>query len=123
MVGRYGFDHLSIALLILSFVLSYAVRPFNATYLWLIVYLPMGLYIYRVLSRDILRRQQENYKFLKIWRPILTFFMRGYRRVIGNRQYRYYSCPNCKGELRVPRGKGRIKITCPRCHQAFIKKT
>ena len=123
MMGRYGLDQLSIALLIFSFVLSFAIRPFDIPFLWLIVYIPIGLYIYRILSRDILRRRQENYKFLQYWQPVRAFFYKYIRRLKDIRQYRYYSCPNCKGELRVPRGKGKIRITCPSCRQEFIKKT
>ena len=123
MMGRYGLDQLSIALLAFSFVLSFVIRPIELPFLWLIVYIPLGFYLYRILSRDILRRQRENYIFLQYWQPVYTFLFRYFRKIRDIRQYRYYRCPNCKGELRVPQGKGKIKITCPRCHQEFIKKT
>jgi len=42
---------------------------------------------------------------------------------IRDRSHRYYSCPRCRQPVRVPRGKGKISITCPKCSEKFIKKT
>ena len=63
------------------------------------------------LSRNTYRRYQENRKFLQ-------FFTR-----LKDRQNRYFDCPKCRQLVRVPRGKGKIAITCPRCKEKFIRKT
>ncbi len=73
------------------------------------------LALFRMFSRNLEKRRAENAKFMeKVWWPIS-------RRIAGNRQqridkeHRYFTCPNCGAVCRVPRGKGRIVITCPRC--------
>ncbi|MCD7981014.1 MAG: zinc-ribbon domain-containing protein [Clostridiales bacterium] len=37
--------------------------------------------------------------------------------------YKFYMCPHCSQKVRVPKGKGRIEITCPKCRTTFIKTT
>ena len=71
--------------------------------------------VYRVFSRNLQKRRAENAAFLqKVWWPIS-------RRMAGKRQQRmdkehcYFTCPGCGAVCRVPKGKGRIVITCPRC--------
>ena len=71
--------------------------------------------VYRVFSRNLQKRRAENARFLeKVWWPIK-------RRAAGNKQQRtdkehkYFTCPNCRTVCRVPRGKGKIVITCPKC--------
>lgn len=66
--------------------------------------------ICRALSRNTYKRYQENRKFLQ-------FFTR-----LKDRQNRYFDCPKCRQLVRVPRGKGKIAITCPRCKEKFIRK-
>ena len=73
--------------------------------------LPHAEEVCRTLSRNTYRRYQENRKFLQ-------FFTR-----LKDRQNRYFDCPKCRQLVRVPRGKGKIAITCPRCKEKFIRKT
>ena len=76
-----------------------------------------------MLSKNKMKRHQENILFLRYWYPIQTKMMNKYRQFKTKRQYRYYKCKECGQELRVPKGKGKIEITCPKCHHSFIKKT
>ena len=116
MQGRYGTDKLSLALLytgfafcILSFIFSWF---FILNILFtLLSYVCMVIAIFRCLSRNTYKRYQENRKFL-------MFFQR-----FKDREHRYYDCPRCCQQVRVPRGKGKISITCPKCREKFIKKT
>jgi ribosomal protein L37AE/L43A len=71
----------------------------------------MGIAIFRTLSRNTYKRYQENRKFLAL------------QQRIKDRDHRYFSCPRCKQTVRVPRGKGKIAISCPKCKEKFIKKT
>ena len=115
MSGRYGMDKLNMALLwagVISSLLSAIVRvsPFNLIF-WALSYGLMILAIIRMLSRNTYKRYQENRKFLQ-------FFER-----IRDREHRYYDCPRCRQQVRVPKGKGKVNITCSKCGTRFQGKT
>ncbi len=115
MYGRYGSDQLNMLLLGIAIVLM-IVRSFgNLYYLGIVAYIPLVLSIFRMYSRSIYKRRQENAKFLKLVGKIKKKF--------GDRDHRYYKCPKCSQELRVPKGVGKISITCPKCREKFEKKT
>ena len=115
MEGRYGTDRLNMVILctglaasILSSLLK--VSGLNVIF-WLLSYGLMFWAIWRSLSRNTYKRYQENRKFMQIVDRI------------KDRQHRYFDCPKCHQPVRVPRGKGKIAITCPRCREKFIKNT
>ena len=115
MSGRYGTDRLNMAILcagLVSSILSMMVsrQPFNLIF-WALSYVLMFLSIFRILSRNTYKRYQENRKFLQIFDRL------------KDRQHRYFDCPKCRQMVRVPKGKGKIAITCPRCREKFIRKT
>lgn len=115
MMGRYGTDKLNMTILGAGFIaclVSMFLRvPVLNLLLTLISYLLMGWAIFRSFSRNTYKRYQENRKYL-------MFLQR-----IKDRQHRYYDCPRCRQQVRVPRGKGKISITCPKCSEKFIRKT
>ncbi len=116
MAGRYGTDRLNMVILGAGLISS-LISVFCQSSAWLnmiFFVLSYGLMIwaiFRCLSRNTYKRYQENRKFLQ-------FFDR-----LKDRQHRYYTCPKCHQTVRVPRGKGKISITCPRCKEHFVKKT
>lgn len=115
MAGRYGTDRLNMVILCAGLVASLlsvmiAVRPFNLIF-WALSYGLMIWAIWRSLSRNTYGRYQENRKFLQVYGRL------------KDRQNRYFDCPKCHQTVRVPRGKGKISITCPRCKEKFVKKT
>ena len=115
MEGRYGTDRLNMVILcsgLAASILSSLVRvtPLNLIF-WLLSYGLMIWAIWRSLSRNTYKRYQENRKFMQIFDRL------------KDRQHRYFDCPKCRQTVRVPRGKGKISITCPRCREKFIKKT
>ena len=123
MIGRYGPDHLGIAMIILAFTLSLLnVFIWYMPLLWL-SYAAFGLTIFRMLSRNITRRRAENDKFIRYWWPIRTKIKNIIRKIKDKRKYVYYKCPTCKTKLRVPKGKGKLRITCPRCWEWLISET
>ena len=71
----------------------------------------LGWALFRTLSRNTYKRYQENRKFLQIFDRL------------KDRQHRYFDCPKCRQTVRVPRGKGKIAISCPKCGEKFIRKT
>lgn len=123
MAGRYGPDHLNTALLITSIVISLVARLVNFPILVYISYLFLFLIFFRMLSRNIQRRRAENDRFLRCWWPVKQRGKRYIERVKSRKTHRFFKCPSCKNNLRVPRGKGKLQITCPRCGERFIKKT
>ena len=90
--------------------------------LWLLELTLLGVAYFRMFSRNISARAQENGAFLNLWRRVKGFFT-GLSARLRDRQHRYYRCPQCRQQLRVPRGKGKIVITCPRCRHEFTRKT
>ena len=115
MSGRYGTDRLNMVILCVGLVaslLSVWVQsmPLNMIF-FLLSYGMMIWAICRTLSRNTYKCYQENRKFLQ-------FFDR-----LKDREHRYFDCPKCRQMVRVPRGKGKISITCPRCKEKFVKKT
>ena len=84
--------------------------PLNIIF-WALSYGLMIWAICRTLSRNTYKRYQENRKFLQIVGRL------------KDRQNRYFDCPKCHQLVRVPRGKGKISITCPKCGTQFIKKS
>ena len=110
MYGRYGSDALGMAILVLSVVLM-LLGTFLSRAFTVLAYTALVVYIYRCCSRNIYKRRQENAWFLRILAPF------------RDRSHRYFCCPKCRQSVRVPKGKGRIAITCPKCLHRFEKKT
>ena len=126
MYGRNGLDQLGTALL----GLDLAVALVRAPVVWLtksagvslgfsIVFMAVwALWAFRVFSRNLPRRRAENARFLqRVW---------GLRRRMGrlrDREHRYFSCPGCRAICRVPRGRGTLRITCPKCGHVMERKT
>ena len=123
MIGRYGTDGLNQFLSIASLVLLLiAIVSRVQVFTWLGIALLIFCY-YRTFSRNISKRTEENYKFYTLKDRIDGKF-RGLKDQWANRKlYHYYRCPKCRQKLRVPRGRGRIQISCPRCGTQFIKKS
>ena len=123
MIGRYGTDGLnqflsfaSIVMLLLSLLTRFSLFTWVGAVLLVLCY-------YRSLSRNISKRTDENYRYYAIKDRVDSKF-RGLKEQWANRRvYHYYRCPQCHQKLRVPRGRGRIQISCPRCGTQFIKKS
>lgn len=128
MMGRYGNDQLGnflFAIYLLLFVLQLIFRRSIAgNIIIMLSYLVILLYFFRCFSRNIYRRQMENQKFLKMWNPIKNYvkFLKMRWQERGSTKV-LYRCAKCHQTIRVPRGRGKIAITCPKCRYEFIKKT
>jgi len=129
--GRNGSDQLNIALLVASLLILFLGRLIDLSFLRVISQVLLFLCIFRMLSRNVTRRQQENALFLeKTARFRRNKTHRGtagatrQARVKKDKaNYRYFKCPNCKQNLRAPRGKGKLKITCSKCGTVFHQST
>ena len=123
MAGRYGVDELSkflnIVLLVLL-ILSIFIRS-GILYL-----LALGILIYsyfRMFSKNISKRYEENQKFVNFRYRSVVKWNNFKKRFAQRKEYRFYHCPQCKQTVRVPRGRGKICITCPKCRTEFVKKS
>lgn len=123
MRGRYGFDQLSQWLIGFDIILMVIGIFINNPYLSLVSYIPLVIVLVRCFSRNIAARARENAKFVQAIRPLTDWFRKKINRLKGQKTHRYYYCPKCRQTVRVPKGKGKICITCPKCHEEFIKKT
>lgn len=122
MVGRYGVDQLGYALLAVYFVLWLLSSLLRSRLLNLLATLCALLVFYRMFSRQIDRRRAENSRFLDLVRPIVhRYNVNKCRR--NDKDHCYFRCPNCGQQLRVPKGKGKISITCRSCGVSFEEKT
>lgn len=123
MRGRYGIDPLNIFLIALGCILTFVLSFFSRHYYYkLLGLIPYIFVLIRALSTNIDARQRENEKFMKLWLPVYGFFSVKYKHS-KDKEHRYFKCPECKHTLRVPKGKGKIEITCPFCNRKFKKKT
>ncbi len=79
--------------------------------------------IFRMFSRNLYKRRAENAAFVeKFWNPVRSRFLDA-RMQAKDKDHKYFTCPNCKAVCRVPRGKGNIVITCPRCRSEIRGKS
>ena len=116
MAGRYGSDKLNMWILGLGVICAvsslFLTRvPVARLVLSTLSYVLMFVAIFRSLSRNTYKRYRENRRFLMLLDRI------------KDRQHKYYNCPRCRQPVRVPRGKGKIAITCPKCRERFVRKT
>ncbi len=128
MYGRYGNDQLGNFLFVVYLILFVLQFFLRGTVMYSVIvalsYLVIIAYFFRCFSRNIYKRQNENQKFLKAWNPVKNYFkfckLRMQERGGTKKLYR---CPKCHQTIRVPKGRGKIAISCPKCRFEFIKKT
>ncbi len=115
MTGRYGMDKLNSVILwtgvIISLLSMFVPIGWANLALALLSYGCLGVALFRCFSRNTYKRYQENRRYL-FWREKLR-----------DKEHKYFKCPHCRQSVRVPKGKGRISITCPKCREKFVKKT
>ncbi len=133
MEGRYGADALNRfltvcgwVLLLVGFFLSWFDSRLTMVLSSVLVTLSWAfliLSLFRAFSKNTSQRASENYKYFVYKNKILSRFRLLKTRWQDRKVYRYYRCPQCKATVRVPRGKGKIRITCPKCRHQFVKKS
>ena len=123
MIGRYGADELakaqSIAALVLLFLSMFS-------RLGIFYWLAIALMIYstwRMFSKNISARYAENQKYLTMTAGIRRKLASWKSQLAQRKIYHIYRCPGCKQKIRVPRGRGKIEIRCPKCNTRFVKKS
>lgn len=123
MVGRYGADELG-RFISVSTLVCLLVSLFTK---WGILYW-IGLFLifytyFRMFSQNVSKRYQENQKFLTLRYKAVAKWSIMKKHFLERKIYRFYKCPQCKQKVRVPKGRGKICITCPKCRTEFVKKS
>lgn len=122
MMGRYGSDQFNRFLMLLAlvfFVISvFGVRGFYLGGLACLIYA-----YFRMLSKNTYKRSLENNRYLQYEYKVKRYFSGWKRNLAQRKTHHIYRCPSCRQKIRIPRGKGKIEIRCPKCGQTFIKKS
>ena len=125
MVGRNGNDQLNrllllldVILLLVSGIVSRSSRL--GSLLYILVLALLGLTYYRMFSRDLYRRRSENERYLREKQKLLSKFRVLKERWKQRKEYKFFTCPSCKAVMRVPRGRGKIRIVCHKCGNSFL---
>jgi len=123
MQGRYGTDELNIFLIIASLVMLLLSRIVFLRFLYFVALIFMLFCVIRTYSRNISKRYEEKEKFIRYKNRFMTWY--SVKRDAWNHRktHCYFRCKNCKASIRVPKGVGKVEVTCPRCKSRFIKKT
>ena len=120
MIGRYGTDEFNNFLTIIVFItIVISIFVDNKFSMFATIFL---IYLYfRMFSRNYSARRAENAAFLRVKYKITGYFTPQARE--QRKHFHIYKCPQCKQKIRIPRGKGKIQITCPKCRHEFIKRS
>lgn len=119
MNGRYGNDDLGKATFWLYIILLFLNLFIRSRIIYITETVIVFIYIFRILSKNIPKRQSENYKYLKIKDTVRKKFLFIKNRFKYRKTHVYKKCPNCKAVLRLPKKKGSHICTCPKCHNDF----
>ena len=122
MYGRYGSDQLNVFLLVSYLILFVLSLLPGLHFLEFISFALVACTLFRTLSRNFPARRKENAKFLKLFGPVMRWF-RLQRTILRDKEHRYFKCPGCGQQLRVPKGKGKITVNCRTCHSSFQTKS
>lgn len=123
MMGRYGADELSRAQSMVALILLF-ISMFSR--LGIFYWMAIALIIYstwRMFSRNVSKRYEENQKFLNYRYQLIVKKDRLKKHFQQRKIYRFYKCPQCRQKVRVPKGRGKICITCPKCRTEFVRKS
>ena len=126
MAGRNGNDQLNMCLLIADVVLMLLATIFSrklGAVLYPLVLVLLGYTYFRMLSRNVYKRRLENEKYLRLCGRIAARFRLIKERWVQRREYKFFTCPSCRAVMRVPRGRGKIKIVCRKCGNSFMGKS
>ncbi len=121
MYGRYGVDALGKFIIGAALVIC-VLNLFIHSFIFSILIWALLIYsYYRMFSKNVQKRYNENVKFLNFKTRIVGKFKKEQSYMKQRKTHHIYKCPTCKQKIRIPKGKGRICITCPKCKTQFTK--
>lgn len=126
MAGRNGNDQLNNFLLVFTLVLMLAGSFAGGAvgrYIMIASLLLLALCYFRMFSRNVYRRREENGKYMRLKYKVSAWLRLRKERWVQRKDYKFFTCPSCRTTLRVPRGHGKIKIVCRKCGVSFTGKS
>ncbi|MBQ7896632.1 MAG: hypothetical protein IJ364_08795 [Oscillospiraceae bacterium] len=126
MIGRNGHDQLNMFLLMVGIVLFAIASIFSRSFgrfVQPLVWLCLILIYFRMMSKNLQRRREENGKFIRTKFKVSGAMRARHERWIQRKDYKFFTCPSCKTVLRVPIGHVKIKVVCRKCGSSFIGKS
>ena len=129
MQGRYGVDELSrftMGVALAVFIVTMFVNIVNRSVGSVLDFLGIAAIVYayfRIFSRNIQQRYAENQKYLQMTSKLRLRFNKEKNLMKQRKTHHIYACPGCGQKIRIPRGKGKIEIECPKCHTKFVKRS
>lgn len=128
MQGRYGLDQLSRFMMIFGLIVLILAAFFRKPAMVGNVIYVLGLVIVviayvRVFSRNHQKRYAENQKYCQLTAKLRRGFGKEKYIMEQRKDYKIFTCPGCKQKIRIPKGKGKIEISCPKCKTKFVKKS
>ena len=126
MAGRNGNDQLNNFLLVFTLVLMLAgsfAGGVVGRYIMIASVLLLALCYFRMFSRNVYKRREENGKYMRLKYKLSAWLRLRKERWVQRKDYKFFTCPTCKTNLRVPRGHGKIKVVCRKCGTSFIGKS
>ena len=126
MAGRNGNDQLNVFLLVVDVVLlllAGIISRGRGSILYVLAVGLMAVIYFRMFSRNIYKRSEENGRYLRLKRQAEAWMRVRKERWVQRKDYKFFTCPGCRAALRVPRGRGELKIVCRKCGTSFYGKS
>jgi ribosomal protein S27E len=122
--GRNGIDLLNIALLVLAAIIGLFVHIPGAAIIFTAIQCALlVLAVFRMLSKNLEARHRENAIAAKVVYGLTSWVKPQLLKLKSRREFVFFKCPTCRDNIRVPRGLGRVSVTCRKCGERFQKKT
>lgn len=120
MKDRFNIDEYGIFLIWLGIIFSLLAYFIHSSFLDTLALVNVFYALFRFLSRNKSKRIAENLQFKqKVLNPVKKSLKGFKKESIGDKNFKYVSCPQCGQKLRVPKKKGKIKVRCPKCETKF----
>lgn len=123
MQGRNGSDQLNLFLVLVVLALWIVEIWAPSLPLSIIIWALLIWSFFRMFSRNLTARRNENYKFCALLYKVRGWFRSLPERFKDRKEHKHFRCPNCSQKVRVPRNLGKVKVTCPRCGEKFERRT
>lgn len=123
MYGRYGIDSLGKLLIAVALISMLIAGWTNSSLLSILSWFCIIYAYFRMFSRNVYKRSSENQWYLNKTAKIRNFFSHQKYMMQQRKTHHIYKCPTCRQKIRVPKGRGKIEISCPKCQTKFIKKS